>query len=121
MNCTAFGRAAIAAVAIFVAPAPSLATEAVVAGGSSAWTPADSMSIGRAGHTATRMRNGKVLVAGGYTFHGDYGPWSQTASAEIFDPFTGTWSDTGAMMNPRANHAAILLSSGKVLVVGVGG
>ena len=120
MNFTAFARA-IAAVAMFVAPAPSVATEAVVAGASSAWTPANSMSIGRAGHTATRMRNGKVLVAGGYTLDGDYGRWSQTASAEIFDPATGTWSGTNGMINARANHQAVLLNSGKVLVVGIGG
>jgi N-acetylneuraminic acid mutarotase len=120
MNCAAFTRAAIAAVAIIVAPAPSLATEAVVAGSSSAWTHANSMSTGRTHHTATRLWNGKVLVAGGYTPNGDYGAWSQTASAEIFDPVTGTWSGTGRMMNSRAYHQAVLLNSGKVLVVGIG-
>jgi hypothetical protein len=67
-------------------------------------------------HTATLLRNGKVLVAGGTS---DL-PFlnSNQASAELYDPATRTWTATGTMNHPRAWHTATLLPDGKVLVVG---
>ena len=38
--------------------------------------------------------------------------------SEIYDPLTGIWSVTGVLNTFRANHAAVLLQSGKVLVAG---
>ena len=40
------------------------------------------------------------------------------ATAELFDPRTGTWSSTGSMRYARAGAAATTLSDGRVLVVG---
>jgi hypothetical protein len=57
--------------------------------------------------TATLLQNGKVLVAGG-------GP----ATGELYDPSTGTFSLTGAMVTPRSGHTATLLSNGEVLIAG---
>jgi hypothetical protein len=70
------------------------------------------MATGRELHTATLLPSGKVLVAGGST-NGD-----GLASAELYDPVTGTWSATGSMTSARSFHTATLLPSGKVLVVG---
>ena len=70
-----------------------------------------SLNIARGNHTATLLPNGKLLVAGGYT--GAY-----LASAELYDPTTGTWSVTGSLNTARGNHTATLLPSGKVLVAG---
>ena len=69
--------------------------------------------------TATRLLDGRVLVAGGgglpgICFTGDL------ASAELFDPATGTWSATGAMTGGRSYHTASLLPDGRVLVAGGG-
>ena len=65
-------------------------------------------AIGRAGHTATALADGKVLVAGG----------SFLATAELFDPATDTTTPVGNMSVDRTQHAAVLLLNGTVLVVG---
>ena len=64
------------------------------------------------GHTATLLPNGKVLVAGGYDSVGSL------ASAELYDPASGTWTATGSLATARASHTATLLPNGKVLVAG---
>src|SRR5207253_3495295 len=40
------------------------------------------------------------------------------ASAELYDPGSGTWSRTGSLVVGRFNHVAIPLSNGTVLVAG---
>jgi hypothetical protein len=69
------------------------------------------MTTPREGHAATLLPSGKVLVAGGDAF----------ATAELYDPLTGTWSATGSMSIPRFGHTLTLLPTGKVLVAGGGG
>jgi hypothetical protein len=39
-------------------------------------------------------------------------------SAELYDPVSGKFQATGEMTIPRVGHAAVLLHSGKVLIVG---
>jgi large repetitive protein len=77
--------------------------------------PTGAMTLVRAGHTATLLRSGKVLVAGGWV---DVDSPDPTVSAELYDPTTGRWTVTGSMKGGRALHAAALLRSGKVLVTG---
>lgn len=75
-----------------------------------------SMKTGRDSFTATRLRDGRVLVAGGETQDTDAG--SAYASAEIYEPATGKWSRTGSMTTSRYDATATLLTNGKVLVTG---
>lgn len=93
---------------------PSGATGA----GGDAWQAAASMPVGRAGHTATLLSDGEVLLAGGMGCVLLYTPNSYCASADLYDPASGRWSATGSMTEPRTGHTATLLSSGKVLVAG---
>ena len=77
------------------------------------WIRTGSMHTERSYHTATLLANGKVLVTGGRN-----AAENVLASAEIYDPVTGSWTATGSMISPRIAHAAALLPSGKVLVIG---
>ena len=67
------------------------------------------------GVTATVLRDGKVLVAGGST--GCESP-CYTAIAELYDPATGSFAPAGKMTVPRAEARAVLLRTGEVLFVG---
>lgn len=66
-----------------------------------------SMQFVHASHTATLLNNGKVLVAG----------WGN-AFAELFDPSTETFKQTGSILMARVSHTATLLNNGKVLITG---
>ena len=77
------------------------------------WSNTGSLNTGRFQHTATLLQNGKVLVAGG---ENPGGARSALNSAELYDPATGTWSNTGNLNTARELHTATLLSNGKVLV-----
>jgi N-acetylneuraminic acid mutarotase len=79
------------------------------------WTATGNLITARAEFTATLLLDGKVLVAGGIP---DNTEQVELASAELYNPSTGTWSSTGSMSTPRSNHTATLLANGKVLVAG---
>ena len=73
------------------------------------------MATARQAHTATLLSDGRVLVAGGSVSNND---GYQVASAELYDPATGTWSPTGSMLEARQQQTATLLGNGKVLIEG---
>ena len=96
----------------------------------SGFTPTGSMSNPRESHTATLLNDGKVLVVGGdvWQLHPRYcslmdgqpcpSRFTPLASAELFDPASGSFTGTGSMAAPRTLHTATLLGDGKVLVTG---
>lgn len=75
-----------------------------------------SMHTTRVDATATLLRNGKVLIAGGGS--GRSGHNDVSSSAELYDPATGKFTPTGSMTSARYNAMATLLPNGKVLIAG---
>ena len=82
------------------------------------WSGTGNLNSARSFHTATLLPNGKVLVAAGCRT-GMFGVCNPKTSAELYDPATGTWSNTGNLNVARdASSTATMLRNGKVLVAG---
>ena len=76
------------------------------------WVPAGQFAVNRAGHSATVLKDGRVLVVGGA------GPASTIAQAEIYDPEKNIWSPAGSLTLARTGHSAAIMSDGRVIVAG---
>ena len=81
------------------------------------WARTGSMKSGREYFTATLLKNGQVLAAGGFN-NCDDDFCSDVATADLYNPATGTWTQTGSMQGAREQHSATLLPDGDVLVAG---
>ena len=78
-------------------------------------TVASPMLQGRLSHTTTLLLDGRLLNVGGQSTSG------RLASAEIFDPITGTSQSVGSLHVARYLHSASIIGiTGDVLVVGSG-
>jgi hypothetical protein len=99
----------LAAVLALAAPAP------VLGQASGTWVTTGSMSgPSLTDYTATLLQNGQVLVAGGF----DSATNTVYATAFLYNPSTGAWTETGSMVKAVYKHRATLLASGEVLVTG---
>jgi hypothetical protein len=97
-------------------PLPRLSTAELFDQQAGSFTVTGNMSEGRVSHTATLLKNGRVLIAGGTYESGGGG--AATGSTELYDPSTGTFTPTGSMHTDRAQHTATLVKNGQVLIVG---
>jgi hypothetical protein len=88
----------------------SLSATAAVTITSVGFVPLTEMSTTRAGHTATLLADGSVLVAGGTTDTGH--------SGEIFEPGSSAFVAASPMVHVRSGHCASLLPNGRVLIAG---
>lgn len=77
------------------------------------WGTSSNMNVARAGHSATVLTDGTVLVVGGFNTSTGY-----LASTEIYNPTAHTWTNKASMSHARALHSATLLNDGRVMVVG---
>lgn len=74
-------------------------------------------SPSRLHHTATRLRDGRVVVAGGWSSEGH--PGGVSPSIELWDPVSRTWRYAArTMQHARQGHTATLLPDGSVLFAG---
>ena len=107
--------------------------------GTGAFIATGAMIAPRSANTATLLNDGRVLMAGGITnpvastddvvvlaaYHeglvADTDASTTLATAELYDPSTGTFASTGSMADFRSNFTATLLQDGRVLVAGGGG
>ena len=71
-------------------------------------------------HTATLLRDGRVLLIGGFkdVTRGGIRRGSTLTRAELYDPRQAIWSVTADLNEARGEHAAALLAQGTVLVAG---
>lgn len=92
---------------------PTLSSAEFYIPSTNTWSPAPSMSTPRDNHSATLLKDGRVLVAGGYPDESGGGCLN---TAEIYDPLANSWSMAASMVEPHCFHTATLLQDGRVLV-----
>jgi len=74
--------------------------------------------------SATQLQDGRVLVAGGFFEVAVDGgctgcrSYQATPTAEIYNPWNGTFEPVGDLNRARGLHKAALLGDGRVLIVG---
>jgi uncharacterized delta-60 repeat protein len=89
---------------------PAFATAEIFDPATGRWTLTAGPIHPRGVHTATLLRDGRVLLSGGFL--------SGSNTAETFDPATETWTSTGNLNQVRNFHTSTLLPDGRVLAVG---
>lgn len=98
-------------------PAEGLAIAEVLDPAAGRWTPTGGLRQARFSHSATRLPDGRVLVAGGATARPGPSPYT-LRTAELYDPVTGQWTQARPMTDARFGHPAVPLDDGRVLMVG---
>ena len=86
----------------------SLASAEIYRVGQGAFLASPGMQVARSGHSATVLPNGDVLVAGG----------AASAAVERWSAVTGELAEVAQLAQPRSHHAAVLLRTGLVAIVG---
>jgi beta-lactamase regulating signal transducer with metallopeptidase domain len=81
--------------------------------GTQGLTPTGSMHTRRASFAFVKLRDGRVLVAGGMIANQNF-----TSAAEVYDPARGVFEPTGSMADGRVGLTGTLLGDGRVLVAG---
>jgi Galactose oxidase, central domain/Kelch motif len=110
----------------FFAGEPSLSSAEIFDPATGKFVDTGMMTVARSDHTATRLDDGTVLIAGGdpenimnLVIGVSIGSFpSPLNSAELFNPTTGTFTETGGLGMARENHTSTLLNDGTVLVTG---
>ncbi|MCP5499899.1 MAG: hypothetical protein H7A25_08355 [Leptospiraceae bacterium] len=78
------------------------------------FTHVSDMKVVRSDHTASLLKDGRVLIVGGTRYY------DNEKTTEIYDPQTGTFTPGPPTINKHANHTADMLPDGKVIIIGNG-
>jgi len=108
--------AATTALALFALSASAVAVVRAPAYGSpkaSGLRPTGSMLTHRASFASVKLRDGRVLVAGGMIANQNFTP-----AAEIYDPARGLFEPTGSLAEGRVGLSGTMLADGRVLIAG---
>lgn len=118
MSCArAFAVVALWSLLLPACQAAETATPARTDGdGMSALLALPPMPMPRAAHSATRLADGRVLLAGGC--HADGCEEGIAGDALLFDPASQAFVATGSLVQSRVGHRAIALADGSVLLLG---
>jgi N-acetylneuraminic acid mutarotase len=81
------------------------------------WSRSGLLHTARYGSAAAVLQDGRVLVAGGMYLDKTVGP-RVLDSSELWDPGSGAWSRVGRLAQTRGNASAVVLTDGRVLIVG---
>jgi N-acetylneuraminic acid mutarotase len=98
-------------------PPPGLASSERYDPASKTWSNTGALHHARSGHSAVRLDDGSVLVAGGSTIRSAESTGA-LRSVERFDLGTGQWTEVAPMNDARTGHVAVVLDGGTVLVIG---
>jgi len=82
------------------------------------FTLTDSMSVPRRSHTATLLKDGRVLICGGGSGTATFDGSDATDKCQIYDSKTNKFTEISPMHFPRQYHRATLLNDGRVLITG---
>jgi hypothetical protein len=107
------GRVLVAGGAAMSGRLRALATAQLYDPRAKTWSATSRMNVAREQPTCLRLRDGRVLVAGGLTANG-----RAQRSAELYDPASGRWTQTGSLLVRHGASSAVLLRNGDVLLAG---
>jgi len=96
---------------------PMLASAELYDPSTGTWTSTASMLAPRGESASTLLADGRVFVVGGFS-DPSVPNAPLLASAELFDPKSGSWFDAGGMSAGHFDLTATLLANGQVLVTG---
>ena len=71
---------------------------------------------GRVNHTATLGWGDRVVIAGGTDYYD--GSWHAMDRVDVYLPYSHVWLRAASLRQPRADHAAVALRDGRILVAG---
>lgn len=80
---------------------------------SNSWSATSPMNVPRSFHMAASLKDGRVLVAGGFDAQGNV-----VSSAEVYDPATGKWKLVAPMPSARAAGAVMRMPDGRIMLAG---
>lgn len=77
-----------------------------------------SAPVPRCQHASAALPDGRILVIGGWRHSGLSSYVPPLADAQIYDPGSNTWAEAASLKTARAQHAAVALPDGRILVTG---